>query len=437
MDIVKPTILPGFMELTPKEQIAFNRMYDIIRQTYEDFGYLPIDTPVIEKTEVLLAKGGGETEKQIYRFQKGDTDMSLRFDLTVPLARYSAQHFSDLEFPFKRYQIAKVYRGERNQRGRFREFYQADADVIGNGKLSILNDAEMPAIIYTIFKRFDFGDFTIRINNRKLLRGFYEAIGIENTGEVLRIIDKLDKIGLDQVKESLSEIGVSVEQMNKIVDFIQMNGTSGEILNRLDEMPVEGELYRQGLSELRKVLSLLPAFGVSERYFKLDLTLTRGLDYYTGTIYETYLNDYPSHGSVCGGGRYDNLAGYYTTQVMPGVGISIGLTRLFYQLNEAGLIQKEENSLIPVMILPMEGFEAEAIEVSKELRTVSIANCIHYEDGKLGKRFAYADKLGIPYVLILGEEEAKSKIYTLKDLRSGEQYRMKVSEIINKLGEMI
>lgn len=437
MDIVKPTILPGFMELTPKEQIAFNRMYDIIRQTYEDFGYLPIDTPVIEKTEVLLAKGGGETEKQIYRFQKGDTDMSLRFDLTVPLARYSAQHFSDLEFPFKRYQIAKVYRGERNQRGRFREFYQADADVIGNGKLSILNDAEMPAIIYTIFKRFDFGDFTIRINNRKLLRGFYEAIGIENTGEVLRIIDKLDKIGLDQVKESLSEIGVSVEQMNKIVDFIQMNGTSGEILNRLDEMPVEGELYRQGLSELRKVLSLLPAFGVPERYFKLDLTLTRGLDYYTGTIYETYLNDYPSLGSVCGGGRYDNLAGYYTTQLMPGVGISIGLTRLFYQLNEAGLIQKEENSLIPVMILPMEGFEAEAIEVSKELRTVSIANCIHYEDGKLGKRFAYADKLGIPYVLILGEEEAKSKIYTLKDLRSGEQYRMKVSEIINKLGEMI
>lgn len=437
MDIVKPTILPGFMELTPKEQIAFNRMYDIIRQTYEDFGYLPIDTPVIEKTEVLLAKGGGETEKQIYRFQKGDTDMSLRFDLTVPLARYSAQHFSDLEFPFKRYQIAKVYRGERNQRGRFREFYQADADVIGNGKLSILNDAEMPAIIYTIFKRFDFGDFTIRINNRKLLRGFYEAIGIENTGEVLRIIDKLDKIGLDQVKESLSEIGVSVEQMNKIVDFIQMSGMSGEILKRLDEMPVEGELYRQGLSELRKVLSLLPAFGVPERYFKLDLTLTRGLDYYTGTIYETYLNDYPSLGSVCGGGRYDNLAGYYTTQLMPGVGISIGLTRLFYQLNEAGLIQKEENSLIPVMILPMEGFEAEAIEVSKELRTVSIANCIHYEDGKLGKRFAYADKLGIPYVLILGEEEAKSKIYTLKDLRSGEQYRMKVSEIINKLGEMI
>lgn len=437
MDIVKPTILPGFMELTPKEQIAFNRMYDIIRQTYEDFGYLPIDTPVIEKTEVLLAKGGGETEKQIYRFQKGDTDMSLRFDLTVPLARYSAQHFSDLEFPFKRYQIAKVYRGERNQRGRFREFYQADADVIGNGKLSILNDAEMPAIIYTIFKRFDFGDFTIRINNRKLLRGFYEAIGIENTGEVLRIIDKLDKIGLDQVKESLSEIGVSVEQMNKIVDFIQMNGTSGEILNRLDEMPVEGELYRQGLSELRKVLSLLPAFGVPERYFKLDLTLTRGLDYYTGTIYETYLNDYPSLGSVCGGGRYDNLAGYYTTQLMPGVGISIGLTRLFYQLNEAGLIQKEENSLIPVMILPMEGFEAEAIDVSKTLRTVSIANCIHYEDGKLGKRFAYADKLGIPYVLILGEEEAKSEIYTLKDLRSGEQYRMKVSEIINKLGEMI
>ncbi len=437
MDIVKPTILPGFMELTPKEQIAFNRMYDIIRQTYEDFGYLPIDTPVIEKTEVLLAKGGGETEKQIYRFQKGDTDMSLRFDLTVPLARYSAQHFSELEFPFKRYQIAKVYRGERNQRGRFREFYQADADVIGNGKLSILNDAEMPAIIYTIFKRFDFGDFTIRINNRKLLRGFYEAIGIKNTGEVLRVIDKLDKIGLDQVKESLSEIGVSVEQMNKIIDFIQMNGTSGEILNRLDEMSVEGELYREGLSELRKVLSLLPAFGVPERYFKLDLTLTRGLDYYTGTIYETYLNDYPSLGSVCGGGRYDNLAGYYTTQVMPGVGISIGLTRLFYQLNEAGLIQKEENSLIPVMILPMEGFEAEAIEVSKALRTVSIANCIHYEDGKLGKRFAYADKLGIPYVLILGEEEAKSEIYTLKDLRSGEQYRMKVSEIINKLGEMI
>lgn len=435
MDIVKPSILPGFMELTPREQIAFNRMYDIIRKTYEDFGYLPIDTPVIEKTEVLLAKGGGETEKQIYRFQKGDTDMSLRFDLTVPLARYSAQHFSELEFPFKRYQISKVYRGERNQRGRFREFYQADADIIGNGKLSVLNDAEMPAIIYTIFKRFDFGAFTIRINNRKLLRGFYEAIGIEDIGEVLRMIDKLDKIGEEKVKEGLIEIGVSSEQIDQILQFIHTTGSADEILAQLEAKHIDHAVFREGLAELRKVLSLLPSFGVPESYFKLDLTLTRGLDYYTGTIYETYLNDYPSLGSVCGGGRYDNLAGYYTTQVMPGVGISIGLSRLFYQLNEAGLIRKEENSLIPIMILPMEECVEEAIRVSKELRTVGIANCIHYEEGKLGKRFSYADKLGIPYVLIIGEEELNSKTYTLKDLRSGEQYRMKVSEIINKLGE--
>lgn len=421
MTRIKPSVLAGFMELSPKEQIAFNELKDIIKNVYESFGFLPIDTPVIEKSEVLLAKGAGETEKQIYRFEKGDTDMALRFDLTVPLARYTAQHFSELNFPFKRYQIGKVYRGERNQKGRFREFYQCDVDIIGNEKLAIGNDAEMPAIIYEIFSRFNFGAFTIKVNNRKLLSGFYKSLSIEDPSAVIRIVDKLEKIGLEKVKEELKNLGLSESVISRIISHISLSGTNEEIICALKDKNIEDEIFNQGLSEMEEFLSLIPSHGVPKGIVKLDMALSRGLDYYTGTIYETVLNDFPEVGSVCGGGRYDNLAEYYTEKSLPGVGISIGLTRLFYKLNEAGLLLTKESHSARALILPMKGFERECNVLANDLRKEGVFVQTDYELGKLGKKFAYADKSGIPFVIVVGEEEVKNSRYTVKKLSESEQ----------------
>lgn len=421
MTRIKPSVLAGFMELSPKEQIAFNELKDIIKNVYESFGFLPIDTPVIEKSEVLLAKGAGETEKQIYRFEKGDTDMALRFDLTVPLARYTAQHFSELNFPFKRYQIGKVYRGERNQKGRFREFYQCDVDIIGNEKLAIGNDAEMPAIIYEIFSRFNFGAFTIKVNNRKLLSGFYKSLSIEDPSAVIRIVDKLEKIGLEKVKEELKNLGLSESVISQIISHISLSGTNEEIISALKDKNIENEIFNQGLSEMEEFLSLIPSHGVPKGIVKLDMALSRGLDYYTGTIYETVLNDFPEVGSVCGGGRYDNLAEYYTEKSLPGVGISIGLTRLFYKLNEAGLLLTKESHSARALILPMKGFEKECNVLANDLRKEGVSVQTDYELGKLGKKFAYADKSGIPFVIVVGEEEVKNSRYTVKKLSESEQ----------------
>ena len=309
---VTPRILPGFMELLPADQILFNDMYDTIREVYESFGFLPLDTPIIELSEVLLAKAGGETEKQIYRFQKGDSDLALRFDLTVPLAKYVALHYNDLCFPFRRYQISKVYRGERAQRGRFREFYQADIDIIGDGKLDILNEAEIPAIIYKVFRGFGLTRFQIRVNNRKILNGFYAMLGLsDKSGDIMRTVDKLDKIGAEKVRGILlSECGLSEEQADEILKFIAIRGTNSEVLAALEGYQGRNEIFDLGLSELKAVTVNLAAFGVPEANFAVDLTIARGLDYYTGTVYETTLLDHPEIGSVCSGGRYDNLAGY-------------------------------------------------------------------------------------------------------------------------------
>lgn len=433
MDIVKPSILPGFMELNPKEQLAFNEIRDIIKCTYEDFGFLPIDTPVIEKSEVLLAKGGGDTEKQVYRFDKGDTDLTLRFDLTVPLARYSTMRFSDLEFPFKRYQIAKVYRGERNQKGRFREFYQADVDIIGNGSLAIENDAEMPAIIYQIFKKLNFGPFTIKINNRKLLLGFYKSLGVKDPTMVLRIIDKMDKVSEEKTVEALKEEGLDQKAVDSIFEFINIEGSPEDVIKRLKNLGVEGEEFNLGLEELEKVISILPAYNIPKDYYKIDLKLQRGLDYYTGTIFETIMDDYPSLGSVCGGGRYDNLAGYYTDRIMPGVGVSIGLTRLFYQLNEAGLIDIKTSHESSVLVVPMEGFSIEATKIASSLRNAKIPTQVYYETGKMGKKFSYADKIGIRYAIVIGEDEVVRKAYSVKDMKTGESFYMNTAEIVNKI----
>ncbi|MCR3957063.1 MAG: histidine--tRNA ligase [Gudongella sp.] len=432
-DIVKPSILPGFMELNPGDQILFNRMMDTIRRNYEKFGFLPIDTPVIEKSEVLLAKGGGETEKQIYKVVKGSTDMSMRFDLTVPLARYVAQHYSELNFPYRRYHIGKVYRGERNQKGRFREFYQADIDIIGNGKLDIINDAEIPSVIYSTFKDLGFEEFTIKLNNRKILTGFFSSIGIEDAHVVLRAVDKLEKIGIKKVEEELAENGLSQEQIVSIKRFVSIDGNNDEIIASLTEMGIENDLFKEGLEEIDTVVKYLRLFGVPETNFAIDLTIARGLDYYTGTVYETLLDEYPSIGSVCSGGRYDNLATYYTKQQLPGVGISIGLTRLFYQLMEAGIINTQENSLTKVLVIPMEGYMDESIKLAAALRKNDIFTQIYLEETKLGKKFNYADKMGIPFVIVIGEEEKKSGEYTLRDMKSGEQTKYDLNTLIGVL----
>jgi histidyl-tRNA synthetase len=432
-NIVKPSILPGFMELTPSDQILFNRMLDIIRKNYEKFGFLPIDTPIIEKSEVLLAKGGGETEKQIYRFEKGDTDMALRFDLTVPLARYVAQHFSELTFPFRRYQIGKVYRGERNQKGRFREFYQCDIDIIGNGTLDIINDSEIPSIIYSTFKDLGFDSFTIKINNRKILMGFFQWLDIEDPTLVLRAIDKLDKIGIIGVEKELKSIGLEEENIEKIKEFIKIKGANIEIIENLEMLKIRNEIFEEGLNELTLVNKYIKLFGVPEENYKIDLTIARGLDYYTGTVYETFLNDYPSIGSICSGGRYDNLATYYTKQKLPGVGISIGLTRLFYQLMEANIIKAMENSLTKVLIIPMENCIEKAVEASTVLREEGINTQIYIEDSKVGKKFNYADKLNIPYVIVIGEEEVESNNYSFRNMSTGEQKIIVMEEILSCL----
>ena len=422
-----PRTLSGFMELLPAPQQQMERIMEILRETYSLYGFTPLDTPVIESSEVLLAKGGGETEKQIYRFQKGDADLSLRFDLTVPLAKYVALHYNDLTFPFRRFQIGKVYRGERAQRGRFREFYQADIDVIGDGKLSILNEAEIPAIIYRTFSALGLKRFRIRVNNRKILNGFYASLGLtEKAGDVMRTVDKLEKIGPEKVRDILTgDLGVPPESAQEILDFISITGTTEEILSALEARRGRDETFDQGLEELKTVVRHLGAFGVPAENFAVDLTIARGLDYYTGTVYETVLLDHPEIGSVCSGGRYDNLAEYYTEKQLPGVGISIGLTRLFYVLGEQGMLNPELNTApADVLILPMTEDLSAAIALATELRNNGIRAQLHCEEKKFKQKISYADKLGIPYVIFLGEDEIQAGVVACKDMATGEQTKL-------------
>ena len=422
MNKTEPRTLPGFMELLPQEQILFNQIKDTIKNNYEKFGFLPLDTPIIEDSNVLLAKAGGETEKQIYRFTKGDNDLSLRFDLTVPLAKYVAKNYGELSFPFRRYQIGKVYRGERAQRGRYREFYQCDIDIIGDGELSIINDAELTNVIYHTFSELDFGKFTICINNRKILNGLFESLGQkENAGEILRIIDKIEKIGKDKVITGLEELGIEKENIENIINFIEIKGTTDDKLSKLEELNITNEIFTKGLQELKEVVKYIRYFNVPEGNFKIDLTIARGLDYYTGTVYETFLDDYKSLGSICSGGRYENLAEYYTDKKLPGVGISIGLTRLFYQLNEIKLIEAKKKSIADILIISMtDNFEYVA-KVADKFRNEGKNVQIYYEDKKIKAQFKYADKLQIPYTIVIGDDEVNSGTYTIKNMVTGEQ----------------
>lgn len=434
MNIVEPRTLPGFMELSPNDQVKFNQMLDTIRKTYESFGFLPLDTPVIEHSEVLLAKAGGETEKQIYRFNKGDNDLSLRFDLTVPLAKYVSEYYNDLSFPFKRYQIGKVYRGERMQKGRYREFYQCDIDIIGDNELSIINDAELPAVIYNTFKNLGFKNFEIHINNRKILNGLFESLNLsEKAVDILRTIDKIDKIGNDKVCEILKDFEIEDEKISKIMKFISIEGTNSEKLEKLEKLGIEDPDFEKGLEELETVVKYIEAFGMPEKCLKIDLKIARGLDYYTGTVYETFLADHRELGSICSGGRYDNLAEFYTDKKLPGVGISIGLTRLFYQLNEINELKVKDSSISKVIVLPMDVDISNCIEVATVLRQNNINTDVYMEDGKFKKKMKYADKWQIPYTLIIGEEEVNSKIYTLKNMQTGEQTKGSIEEIVELL----
>lgn len=426
----EPRTLAGFMELMPNEQILFEQMKEKIEKTYQKFGFLPLDTPILELSEVLLAKAGGETEKQIYRFEKGDTDISMRFDLTVPLSKYVAKNYGNLSFPFRRYQIGKVYRGERTQKGRYRELYQCDIDIIGDGELSVINDAELPSVIYTIFTELGFKDFTIRINNRKILNGLFESLGQkENAVEILRIIDKIEKIGKENVIEELQKIEIEYKIINNIIEFIEIDGTTDEKLQKLTTLEIENDTFKQGLKELTEVVKYIKLFGVPETNFKIDLSITRGLDYYTGTVYETFLNEHREIGSICSGGRYENLAENYIDKKLPGVGISIGLSRLFYILNELNLIKAEKKSISDVLIIPMLEDMTVPIKIATDLRNNGINTEIFLNDKKLKAKMKYADKLEIPYVIVVGEEEVESGIVKIKDMKTGEEKQCKIENI--------
>lgn len=421
---VEPRTLSGFMELLPAPQVKMEKMMETLRRCYSVYGFTPLDTPVIESSEVLLAKGGGETEKQIYRFNKGDSDIALRFDLTVPLAKYVAQNYGQLVFPFRRYQIGKVYRGERAQRGRFREFYQADIDIIGDGKLDIINEAEIPAIIYRSFSELGLKRFKIKVNNRKVLNGFFALAGMtEKATEIMHTIDKMDKIGANKVRQILmDEIHMFSHKADDIMDFMAINGSVAEVIGALERYKGMDETFDMGLEELRSVTKYLADFGVPEENFAIDLSIARGLDYYTGTVYETEMLDHPEIGSVCSGGRYDNLAEYYTDKQLPGVGISIGLTRLFYVLNEQGMLSEELVSApADALVIPMSEELGYAISAATTLRDAGVRTQLYCEKKKFKAKMSYADKLQIPYCVLIGEDEMAAGVVAVKNMKSGEQ----------------
>ena len=435
--ITEPTILSGFLELLPREQMMMTHMMDTIKNTFESYGFIPLDTPVLEKAEILLAKSGGETAKQVYRFSRGDSDIAMRFDLTVPLAKYVAKNYSSLTFPFKRFQIGKVYRGERAQKGRFREFYQADIDIIGDTKLDIMNDAEVPSIIYNIFTSLGLDGFTIRINNRKVLSGFFEILDLsENVTDILRIVDKIEKIGPDAVAKELEDLGASSEQCREILKFISISGSTQQVIEQLRAYSNKSAVFDAGVDELEAVANGIAAFNVPEKNYKIDLCIARGLDYYTGTVYETTFNKHPEIGSICSGGRYDNLAEYYTDKKLPGVGISIGLTRLFYILSTMGYLNASAAGPA-VLVIPMTSDLSYAIGTATAMRAAGVPAQIYFEQKKFKHKIGYADKLGIPFAAFIGEDEIAAGKVTLKNMTTGEQVTQPLDALIPVILEQL
>ena len=433
--MIQPRTLPGFMELLPNDQILFNKIKDIIRKNYERYGFLPLDTPVLESSDVLLAKAGGETEKQIYQFKKGDNDLCMRFDLTVPLAKYVAENFNELSFPFARYQIDKVYRGERPQKGRFREFYQCDIDVIGKDSLSLYYDALVPSIMYNIFKELSLGEFKIFVSNRKILLGLLQELNLsELATDILRLVDKIEKIGMENFVLSLKDYNLNGEQIEKICQFVAIKGTTGEQIKMLKEMNITNENFALGIDELEIVTKNMQTFGIDENNFEINLSIARGLDYYTGTVYETFILGKENLGSICSGGRFDNLAGFYTKEHLPGVGMSIGLTRLFYELKENNMLDQSQNAIAKVIILPMgEEFVENSIKLSNLLRQNEINTNIYLENTKFKTKLNYAIKSNIRYAIFMGEDEVNNNVFTIKDLAQQEQQTVSLDELLKIL----
>ena len=422
MKLVEPRTLSGFMELKPSSQLLFEKYKNIIESTYQKYSFTPIDTPVIEYANVLLAKAGGETEKQIYRLKKGDNDLALRFDLTVPLAKYVAKNYNELVFPFKRYQIGKVYRGERAQKGRFREFYQCDIDVIGNETLPLIYDAQIPVIIGEILSKMEIGKYVIRLNNRKILNGFFSNLNLtDSQTEILRIIDKIDKIGAVEVENEIKEL---TKYSKEIMSFISITGSNDEILRQLEELKIEDEIFVEGLNELKEVVNYLKLMKFND--YKIDLTIARGLDYYTGTVYETTLINNPEIGSVASGGRYENLAGFYTDKKLPGVGISIGLTRLFYNLLDAGVIKDYKKPIVDYLIIPMDGVDEFTFNIYNQYLNENKKVEICMLDKNFKQKMKYANRLNVPYVIIIGENEKNNNEYVLKNMYDGSQKIIKL-----------
>ena len=428
--------LQGFMELLPNEQIIFNNIKDTIENIYKKYGFLPMDTPIIERSEILLAKAGGETEKQIYRFNKGDNDISLRFDLTVSLSRYIADNFNNLYFPFKRYAIGKVFRGERPQKGRFREFYQADVDIINKDSLNIVNDAEIISVIYDIFNTLDFAKFTIRINSRKILMGFLNELNLKSKfKEIFILIDKIEKIDKIEFLNELDKIVNNELIETRIFDFINIKGTNEQKINSLMKFDIKDKEFNEGVEEIKTVLKYTNDFGISDKYISFDLSIIRGLDYYTGIVYETVFDDYKSMGSVCSGGRYDDLTSLYTKEKFRGVGVSIGLTRLFDQLKNNCLLDKfisskQDNNVLIINMTENYGY---VLNIAKTLRENNIKTEIYFEGGKIGKKLEYADRREIPFVIIIGENEIKDNVVMLKDMKNKKQEVLKIEEALNRI----
>lgn len=430
--MIQPSTLPGMMELLPEDQMVFDTIKRRIEDVFIKNAFFSIDTPAIEKLDVLLSKGGGETSKQVYRIDSSKKNQGLRFDLTVPLAKYVSMYMQDLAFPFRRYQIAKVYRGERNQKGRYKEFYQCDIDIIGNEKLSLYNDAEIVKCMYEALKSIDVPDFEFQFNNRKILNGYFSNLGIEDFESCLRIIDKLDKIGIDNVKEELSKLDLDDEKIDSILNFLKIDGTNQEIIEKLEALNIDNELFVCGLDELKFVYEDILSLGVSPDNIKINLSITRGLDYYTGSVFETFFKEYREIGSICSGGRYDSLANNFTKSKLPGVGMSIGLTRLFYQLQELNLVKGKQNNF-DCIIIPMKGYEKNAVKLMNDLRSSSVRCMSYLEDDKLKKKFNYADKLSVKYVIIIGQDEVEQNKFTLRNMENGNQELLELNQIIEKL----
>ncbi|MDU4277304.1 histidine--tRNA ligase [Finegoldia magna] len=430
--MIQPSTLPGMMELLPEDQMVFDTIKRRIEDVFIKNAFFSIDTPAIEKLDVLLSKGGGETSKQVYRIDSSKKNQGLRFDLTVPLAKYISMYMQDLAFPFRRYQIAKVYRGERNQKGRYKEFYQCDIDIIGNEKLSLYNDAEIVKCMYEALKSIDVPDFEFQFNNRKILNGYFSNLGIEDFESCLRIIDKLDKIGIDNVKEELSKLKLEDEKIDSILNFLKIDGTNQEIIEKLESLSIDNELFVCGLDELKFVYEDILSLGVSPDNIKINLSITRGLDYYTGSVFETFFKEYREIGSICSGGRYDSLANNFTKSKLPGVGMSIGLTRLFYQLQELNLVKGQQNNF-DCIIIPMKGYEKNAVKLMNDLRSSSVRCMSYLEDDKLKKKFNYADKLSVKYVIIIGQDEVEQNKFTLRNMENGNQELLELNQIIEKL----